>query len=171
MNPIYIYKDLTHSTFPIAIVSVWDKGFRYAPAILRDNAIEKDNEINVNGCSYYFGAMIYDSWLSRWLSLDWLMAEYPKLSPYNLVDNSPLNSIDGDGRDIIILCTNKRNRNLTGQQAIVVGNENDGWVYYSFDGFESEGKKIDKGELNSNQKEKKPENKKLELTRLKNKVR
>lgn len=52
-----------------------------------------------------------------------------------------------------------------------MGNENDAWVYYSFDGFESEGKEIDKGELNSNQNEKKPENKKLELTWVKNKVR
>ena len=159
------------SAVPLTIVSVWDKGFRYAPSLLRDNAKEKENDINVNGGSCDFGARIYDSWLSRWLSLDRLMAEYPKLSPYNLVDNSPLDSIDGDGRDIIISCTNKRNRNLTGHQAIVVGNKNDAWVYYSFDGFESEGKEIDKGELNSNQNEKKPENKKLELTWVKNKVR
>ena len=151
---------------PIPVESVWDNGYRYG-----FNSMEKDNEINVNGGSYDFGARIYDSRLGRWLSLDPLMSEYPKLSPYNLVDNSPLDSIDGDGRDIIISCTNKRNRNLTGHQAIVVGNKNDAWVFYSFDGFESEGKEIDKGELNSNQNEKKPENKKLELTWVKNKVR
>jgi RHS repeat-associated protein len=134
--------NLKHPHFRPAVCSVWDKGYRYG-----FNGMDKDNEINVNGGSYDFGARIYDSRLGRWLSLDPLMRGYPKLSPYNFVDNSPLNSIDGDGRDIIILCANKRDGHSTGHQAILVGNENDGWDYYSFDGFKknvNNGKTSDK---------------------------
>jgi RHS repeat-associated protein len=137
----------THPQIPLksqhsntAVCSAWDKGYRYG-----FNSMEKDNEINVNGGDYDFGARIYDSRLGRWLSLDPLMKIYPKLSPYNFVDNSPLNSIDKDGKDIIILCANITDGHPTGHQAVLIGNEDDGWWYYSFDsddGVDNDGKSI-----------------------------
>ncbi|MDP2174460.1 MAG: RHS repeat-associated core domain-containing protein [Bacteroidota bacterium] len=92
----YIYKDLAHTT----VCSVWDKGYRYG-----FNSMEKDNEVNVNGGSYDFGARIYDSRLGRWLSLDPLMGFYPCLSSYSYSANSTLNIIDIEGR--YIKCLNE----------------------------------------------------------------
>jgi RHS repeat-associated protein len=88
---------LKHTHTIYAVCSVWDKGYRYG-----FNSMEKDNEINVNGGSYDFGARIYDSRLGRWLSLDPLMAEYTSLSPYCGIGNNPILIIDPDGRKLII---------------------------------------------------------------------
>jgi RHS repeat-associated protein len=76
---------------------VWDKGYRFG-----FNSMEKDNEINVNGGSYDFGARIYDSRLGRWLSLDPLMADYPSLSSYSFSANIPLLLSDPTGKTLII---------------------------------------------------------------------
>ncbi|MDP2174282.1 MAG: DUF4329 domain-containing protein [Bacteroidota bacterium] len=89
----------THPKIPIkttpinpSVCSAWDKGYRYG-----FNSMEKDNEINVNGGSYDFGARIYDSRLGRWLSLDPLMGEFPFWSPYSYPVNCPIRIIDKDG--------------------------------------------------------------------------
>ena len=76
---------------------MWDKGYRYG-----FNSMEKDNEINVNGGSYDFGARIYDSRLGRWLSLDPLMVKYPELSPYHSFANNPMVFIDPNGKENVI---------------------------------------------------------------------
>ena len=49
---------------------------------------------------------MYDTRLSRWLSIDPLVAKYPFASPYNFVLNNPINAIDPDGRDLIFLTRN-----------------------------------------------------------------
>jgi RHS repeat-associated protein len=103
------------------------------------NGKEKDDETTVGGGSYDFGARIYDGRLGRWLSLDPLMAKYPQLSPYNFVDNSPIYCKDGDGRDIIVLCGNIQltkdpdAKHIVGHQAALIGNDETGWDFYSFD--------------------------------------
>jgi len=89
----YIYNDFSHTT----VCSVWDKGYRYG-----FNSMEKDNEINVNGGSYDFGARIYDSRLGRWMSLDPLQMKYPSMSPYNFCLNNPIVYIDPSGKSAII---------------------------------------------------------------------
>jgi RHS repeat-associated protein len=108
------------------------------------NGKEKDDEFSGEGNSYDFGARIYDGRLGRWLSVDPLMSKYPSLSPYNFVDNSTICSMDGDGRDIIVLCApagahDPEGLHLVGHQALLVGNDDDGYYYYSFDGHDSEG--------------------------------
>lgn len=40
---------------------------------------------------------------SRWLSIDPLAAKYPQVSPYVYVSNNPINAIDPDGRDGILV--------------------------------------------------------------------
>ncbi len=68
---------------PIAIGSVWDKGYRYG-----FNSMEKDNEINVNGGSCDFGARIYDGRMGRWLTIDVFASMYvPSASRFFLIAN------------------------------------------------------------------------------------
>ncbi len=62
------------------------------------NGKEKDDEINVDGGSYDFGARIYDGRLGKWLSVDPLQAKYPNLSPYNFCSNNSILFLDLDGR-------------------------------------------------------------------------
>jgi RHS repeat-associated protein len=67
------------------------------------NGKENENDINGEGNCLDFGARIFDSRLGKWMSVDPLQAKYPGLSPYNFVANSPMNSIDPDGRLIIFI--------------------------------------------------------------------
>ena len=63
------------------------------------NCKEKDNEINVDGGNYDFGARIYDSRLGRFLSLDPKMQIYPFLSPYLFAANAVTTHIDINGME------------------------------------------------------------------------
>ena len=62
----------------------------------RFNGKEWDEETG----NFYYGARYYDPKISVWLSVDPLASEYPSLSSYNYVANSPLNAVDPDGRKI-----------------------------------------------------------------------
>jgi RHS repeat-associated protein len=84
--------NLKHPHFSPPVCSVWDKGYRFG-----FNSMEKDNEINVNGGSYDFGARIYDSRLGRWLSLDPLFIKQPGWSPFKAFLDNPIIYVDPDG--------------------------------------------------------------------------
>jgi RHS repeat-associated protein len=65
------------------------------------NGMEKDDEWKGEGNSYDFGARIYDSRIGRWLSVDPMAKEYPRLTDYCFVGNNPIRFIDPDGKRII----------------------------------------------------------------------
>jgi RHS repeat-associated protein len=67
------------------------------------NGKEKDDEIKGSGNSYDFGARIYDPRLGRWLATDPLQIKYPSLSPYHFGYNSPIITIDPDGKENIVV--------------------------------------------------------------------
>jgi len=69
------------------------------------NGMEKDDDINVNGGSYDFGARIYDSRLGRWLSLDPLSYKKAFISPFVGLANNPTIYIDINGEDEYIYTT------------------------------------------------------------------
>ena len=56
------------------------------------------------------------------------------LQLYHYGGNNPIKYVDPDGRDIILL-----NRSYGafgfGHNAILIGNDTDGWIYYSKDGY------------------------------------
>ncbi len=66
------------------------------------NGKENDNEVKGNGNQQDYGMRIYDTRLSRFLSVDPLAAKYPMLSPYCFVANNPIYYVDPDGREIWI---------------------------------------------------------------------
>ncbi|MDR0829313.1 MAG: RHS repeat-associated core domain-containing protein [Prevotellaceae bacterium] len=90
---------------------------------------EKDDESGFN----YFGARYYWSWLGVFISTDPHWYKYPQLSPYNYCANDPINKIDIDGRDIIVLLAPKGAIGF-GHMGALVGNKKDGWTYISKDG-------------------------------------
>ena len=82
---------------------------------------------------YYFGSRYYDPSIGRWLAPDPLADMYPSLSSYAYAANNPLKYIDPDGRDVILL-NNEDGAYGFGHNAVVVGNDDDGWIYYSYNG-------------------------------------
>ncbi|MEC5395409.1 RHS repeat domain-containing protein [Bergeyella sp. RCAD1439] len=63
------------------------------------NGKELDSETGL----YYYGARYYDPRVSLWLNVDPHAERYPSWSPYNYVMNNPINAVDPDGRDVILL--------------------------------------------------------------------
>lgn len=61
------------------------------------NGKEKSDEINGSGVDYDYGFRIYDTRVSRFLSVDPLTNKYPQLTPYQFSSNSPVANIDLDG--------------------------------------------------------------------------
>ncbi|MBP7307167.1 MAG: hypothetical protein KA987_13690, partial [Saprospiraceae bacterium] len=64
---------------------------------------------------YYFGARYYDPRISLWYGVDPLASKYPSISPYAYVANNPINAIDPDGREIIIITGRDSKGNVSGQ--------------------------------------------------------
>mgnify|MGYP003509053065 CR=1 FL=1 len=62
---------------------------------------EIDNEINGTGNSLSFTFRIYDPRLGRFLSNDPLTRKYPWLTPYQYAGNSPIASIDVEGKESV----------------------------------------------------------------------
>ena len=68
-------------------------GSNYYNSPFKFNGKELDEETGF----YYYGARYYDPKISLWLSVDPLAEKRMGLSPYNFVQNNPLNRIDPDG--------------------------------------------------------------------------
>ena len=67
-------------------------GYRYL-----FSGMEQDGELKGQGNSYNFGARIYDPRISHFLSTDPMFHQREWLSPYNYVQNNPINRIDPTG--------------------------------------------------------------------------
>jgi len=97
---------------------------------------ERDDEFGLN--LDYFGGRYYDWLRGQWISRDPLAEKYPSWSPYNYALNNPLKYVDRDGRDVVIL-NDPQGAYGFGHNAILIGNDNKGWIYYSRDGRADDG--------------------------------
>jgi RHS repeat-associated protein len=62
------------------------------------NGKEKDDEINVGGGSYDFGARMYDSRLGRMLSIDPMASASIGWNPYHAFNDNPISNVDPTGK-------------------------------------------------------------------------
>jgi RHS repeat-associated protein len=115
---------------------------------------ERDAETGLD----YFNARYYESSMGRFLSPDWSTRRTPgstlpldpaddkwpvpyarlenpqSLNLYSYVLNNPLGRADADGHDFILLNDSKAARG-EGHNGALVGNDRDGWVYFSANGY------------------------------------
>ena len=86
----------------------------------------KEQERSIWPFVYDFGARRYDASLASWLSVDPLAGNYPELSPYAYCAGNPVNLVDPDGKDIIIVYyvnDSQRTFRYTGKEKTVPENE------------------------------------------------
>ena len=136
-------------------------GLEYLPYKFTGKEIDEETGL------YYYGARYLDPRYSRWISTDPALGEYIPSSGnvgslpgmggvfnhinfhlYHYAGNSPIRYTDPDGRDIIQLIDPDRGRASAeehpilnkipfGHTAALIGNDNNGWLYYSNDGPKS----------------------------------
>ena len=110
---------------PIAGVNPPRKGF-----------IDREEDLE-NGLGD-FGVRKYDAETGRFLSGDPLWEEYRGWTPYQYALNSPVNAIDPKG-DSVIMLLDKEGAGGLGHVALLIGNNKDGWYYYTKDGEDEDG--------------------------------
>jgi|GEM_PF-3935884 len=77
--------------------------------------------------------VVADTILARFTSVDPHWESYRAWNPYQYGANSPLLNTDPDGMDIIVLY-NKNSVGGLGHMAVLIGDDKNGWTYYSKNG-------------------------------------
>ena len=97
-NPADIFLALVNMNEDPTTIAIDGKSYRFS-----FNGKEKDNEVNGEGNQIDYGARIQDTRLGRFLSVDPKAKSYPMLSSYQFASNTPIQAIDLDGMEAIIV--------------------------------------------------------------------
>lgn len=81
----------------------------------RFNGKELDPETG----NYYYGARYYNPQISMWLSVDPLASSFPHLTPYNFLENNPVNMVDPTGMGA---------SPIFGKDGDLLGTDSEGWT-------------------------------------------
>ncbi|TSE08128.1 DUF6443 domain-containing protein [Aquimarina algiphila] len=100
---------------------------------------EENDEVSLEWLD--FGARNYDASIGKWMNIDPLADKYHQLSPYNYSANTPLFAYDPDGKDIVFVLDREAAQEY-GHVAVLIGDEKNGWTYYSINGTEGGSKPI-----------------------------
>ncbi|WP_317162678.1 RHS repeat domain-containing protein, partial [Tenacibaculum maritimum] len=82
---------------------------------------ELDNELKGEGNSIDYGARMYDPRIGRWFAPDPLEKKYPYSTTYGFALNTPIQAVDREGKDVIIIIWATANGEI-GHAAIAVSN-------------------------------------------------
>jgi len=110
------------------------------------NGKEKDEETG----NYYYGARYYDPKWSIFISVDPLAEKYSDMSPYTYCLNNPINAIDPDGRDAILIVFPKykistpigKVGGLGHAGVLLIDNKTGLTKYYEYGRYDKDGKGI-----------------------------
>jgi RHS repeat-associated protein len=106
------------------------------------NGKEKLDEINGAGNDLDFGARIYDSRISMWLSPDPFQYKYPGITPYNFSLNIPIMLSDPDGKDFRVSISKGNNgiNTITIESTVHLYGPDADKLYNQIKGFTAGGK-------------------------------
>ena len=120
----------------------YDKNYDYTPygkILWQDNnkderhsflGKEKDEESDLGD----YGVRKYDDLTGRFTATDPLWEKYYGWSPYVYSGNDPVNKVDLDGKDIIVLLDKEGANDMgvaMGHSAVLIGNDDSGWNLFS----------------------------------------
>jgi RHS repeat-associated protein len=98
-----------------------------------------DKEYDEDVMFYNFWRRYYDPYAGRFVGRDRVhlednLTKFFSINPYSYTRNNPLKYIDPDGKDYILLNDSKGAKGF-GHNAALVGNDKEGWKYYSKEGY------------------------------------